>query len=169
RRGTRLPAAYRGIEYMDAFGPKLRLDLPNQRRAAGGEIDVYRPWLYPFQNTLCSQGNRFHFGRARQGSEGHITLARYFGRRRGVTGTPVHQGPGALLAEVVDDHGIIRLLNIAGHAAPHITQPDKSDCLHVSAPVLVGGCLRRVCHMRQGLYRLGAPLMVPVISTVRTL
>src|SRR5215471_20040761 len=120
RRCTGFPAAHWGIEHVGAFSPKLGLDVPDQRWAAGREIDVHCPWPDARQNTLRSEGNCLHFGRARQGGEGHLTLARHFSRGRGMASTPVNKGPGALVTQVVDDQGIVRFLNIAGHTATHI-------------------------------------------------
>src|SRR5215510_4151991 len=63
RRGTGLPTAHWGIKHMGSSGAKLWLDLPDQRRAAGGEIDVHCPWPDAFQNALRAEGYRLYFGR----------------------------------------------------------------------------------------------------------
>src|SRR5207245_2132324 len=57
-RCTSLPTAHRGIEHVGPFGPKLGLDVPDQGRATGGEIDVHRSWPDAGQNTLRSEGDR---------------------------------------------------------------------------------------------------------------
>src|SRR2546428_378189 len=102
------------------WAPNWGLDFPDQRRGAGGETEIPRPCPDACQNPLRSEGDRLHFGRARQRGEGHLALARHFGRGRGIARTPVNEGPGALVTQVVDNQAIVRLLNIAGHTTTHI-------------------------------------------------
>src|SRR5262245_39651067 len=142
RGSAALAPAYRRIQDVRTLLTKHGLDTANERWPAGRQVDIDAPRLDTLQHSASP---RCHFldllGAGERGKD-DIAQAGHFGWRTRGAGAIFDEWLHGTVANIEDDHRVIRLLDIPAHAHAHITKTNKSDCFHAlsSSPIACSAC-----------------------------
>ncbi len=98
------------------------------------------PGLMPFQHPVSPSRHFLDLLGAGERGKDDIAQAGHFGWGTRSAGTILDERLHGTVANIEDDHRIVRLLDIPAHAHAHIAKTNKSDCFHApSSSPMAGG------------------------------
>ena len=129
--GAGRAAADGGVQHTDAQESGLVVNLADQRRRAGAQVEIGFAGAHSRHNAVLAQRHCLYLHRAGQGCEHHVGL---FGDGAGGVG-PLRAGfqvlGGGFAADVVHHQIVAAAPAVVRHAGAHSAQADKTCFCHI--------------------------------------